>query len=127
MSKVILDASAALALLHRELGYEAIESVSTDAAISAVNLAEVASKLSDIGAEPAAIEELLAGLGLEVVPFDAEIAYRSARLRKTTRKAGLSLGDRACLATAGLLGLIAWTTDQNWRGVSAGVKIHIAR
>ncbi len=45
MSEVALDASALLALLNREPGYEEIAGTIPHAAISAVNLSEVVAKL----------------------------------------------------------------------------------
>lgn len=50
MSEVVLDASALLALLNREPGHEEIARRNTSrAAISAVNLSEVAAKLAESG------------------------------------------------------------------------------
>ncbi len=39
-------------------------------------------------------------LGVEAVPLSVEQAQLSSALRPATRAAGLSLGDRACLALA---------------------------
>ncbi|MBA3425206.1 MAG: PIN domain-containing protein, partial [Rubrobacter sp.] len=47
MSEVVLDASALLALLNREPGHEEVARIVPDAAISAVNLSEVAAKLAE--------------------------------------------------------------------------------
>lgn len=41
------------------------------------------------------------------------------------RKAGLSLGDRACLALVGLLGTPALTTDRLWAEVPLGEPFRI--
>lgn len=97
MSKYLLDASALLVLLNREPSREKVAALLENSAVSTVNLAEMASKLADAGLPPETVRPELQALGLAVVPVDEESAYQAARLRPATRKAGLSLGDRACL------------------------------
>ena len=112
MSEVVLDASAILALLHEEPGHVKVAEMVAEAVVGPVNLAEVVSKLSDNGGSEGPIRQLLAKLGLTVVPFDEEQAYKAGLLRQTTRSQSLSLGDRACLALAHSLGLPAITADR---------------
>jgi PIN domain nuclease of toxin-antitoxin system len=64
---------------------------------------------------------------LEVIPFDTELAYRTGLLRSATRSAGLSLGDRACLALAMQRQLPAVTADREWQSLSLGVTIQVIR
>jgi ribonuclease VapC len=128
MKRGVLDASALLALLNGEPGSEQVTSVIADgAAISAINLAEVVTKLSEIGIPEALIHDALDLLGLEIVDFDVEQAYQVGLLRPLTRHAGLSLGDRACLALAKQLGLPALTTDRVWEGLDIGVAVQMIR
>jgi len=70
---------------------------------------------------------LIRGLNVLIVDFQEAMAYRAAAWRTATRAAGLSLGDRACLATAHVLGLRAVTADRRWSGLSLGVKIDLIR
>lgn len=56
-------------------------------------------------------------LGVEVLAFDGDAAGEAANLRLATRAAGLSLGDRACLALARQLDLPAVTADRLWEGL----------
>ena len=50
------------------------------------------------------------------------------RLRKVCwGSAGLSLGDRACLALAQQLNLPAITADRVWEGVVEDVAVHLIR
>jgi len=127
MSRYVLDASALLTLFNREPGHEAVAGLLDASAISAVNLAEVASKLTDAGLSPSGIRSALQALRLDVIAFDEEAAYGSAVLRTSTRKAGLSLGDRACLSTASALGATAVTADRNWATKRSGVKVQVLR
>jgi PIN domain nuclease of toxin-antitoxin system len=40
---------------------------------------------------------------------------------------GLSLGDRACLALAAELGVVALTTDREWARADVGVEVALIR
>lgn len=100
MSKVVLDASALLALLNDEPGSAEVAKVLPDAAVSAVNFSEVVAKLAEAGVPVRAIWEALEGLALEVVAFDQELAHVTGMLRPATKHLGLSLGDHACLSLA---------------------------
>ena len=62
ISEVVLDASAVLALLNQEAGCEAIALFIGKAAISAVNLSEVISKLAEAGIPEDSINEILQDL-----------------------------------------------------------------
>lgn len=128
MSEHVLDASAVLALLNQEHGSDpVVQAIIDGASISAVNLSEIVAKLSEAGVPVASIHEALDRLGIEVVDFDADLAYRAGLLRPVTRPAGLSLGDRACLALAQQLGLPALTTARAWTSLQIGVTIRLAR
>ena len=131
---VVLDASALLALMREEPGAERVdEAIERGAAISAVNWAEVLSKLSETGRDPetAAARALPASNsgagGLTLVAFDDEQARAAARLRNRTRSLGLSLADRAALALAQLRGLPVLTTDRAWRSLRLSVRIEVIR
>ena len=127
MARVVLDASAILVLLNDEPGAAAVADALEDAVVSAVNLSEVVAKLLESGMPREEAEDALGGLGLDVRAFDERAACSAGALRAGTRKAGLSLGDRACLALARDLGVPAVTSDSAWTKVSAGVEIRLLR
>lgn len=128
MRRGVLDASALLALLNGEPGSEQVANVIVDGAvISTVNFAEVVTKLSEIGMSEALIHDVLNSLGLEIVDLDFKQAYQIGLLRPLTRHAGLSLGDRACLALAQQLALPALTTDHIWQNLAIDVKVQVIR
>lgn len=124
---IVADASAVLALL---LG-EAIQGLNpadlNGASISAVNLTEVLTRLHDLGVPDEAINASIAELNLHVVSFDETQAREAAGFRAATRKAGLSLGDRACLALAQELECAAVTADRAWAAVDVGVEVIVIR
>ncbi len=127
MTNVVLDASAALAALNDEKGASEVWPLLPGAFISAVNAAEVATKLIDTGTAAGTANEFIQRLGLEVVPFEQVDVAATANLRQTTREAGLSLGDRACLALAWRFDMPAITADRQWRNVAVDVEIRLIR
>lgn len=126
MSNVILDASAVLALLQDEPGGDLVLDSLPGALISSVNLSEVVAKLAELGMPKREIR-LALSLGLKVVPFDEALAYSAGSLRPATRSAGLSLGDRACLALAWSRSLPALTTDRAWQDLDVDVEVRVIR
>ena len=126
MSRAVLDASALLALLNRERGAEQVaEALAAGAIIGAVNLSEVVAKLADIGMPEAEIREALEPLALDVVDFDVADAFATGLLRPLARAAGLSLGDRACLALGRRTALPVLTADQAWTHLALAPAIEI--
>ncbi|MEI7610034.1 MAG: type II toxin-antitoxin system VapC family toxin [Rhodospirillaceae bacterium] len=125
MSKAVLDSSAVLAVLLEEAGAERVERVLPGALVSAVNLAEVVSKLCERGMPADEVLLAVAALGVDIVPYEGEQARLTGELRPRTRAAGLSLGDRACLALARLRGLPALTADAAWVGACDGEVVLI--
>jgi ribonuclease VapC len=127
VSEYVLDASALLALVHREPGAERVRAVLGRAAISAINLAEVVGRLSERGAAAGEIRRGLDRLRLTVLPVDEELGYAAGFLRPSTRRLGLSLGDRICLALALRLGATALTADRVWTRLATGARIELLR
>lgn len=104
-----------------------VEGMIASGAVSAVNLAEVVTKLVEHGVTPIAIQSSLSRLGMGVVPFDAEQSMQTGLLREGTRHLGLSLGDRACIALAQQLKLPVLTTDRVWKDLDVGVEVRVVR
>lgn len=129
MTSVVLDASALLALLLEEKGAELVQSLLPDAAMTTVNLAEVVGHLARNGAATEDIHAILDLLPIELVPLDEDLAYRAGLLTPITKAAGLSFGDRSCLALAQRTGLRAITADRQWKAVAsaAGVEVELIR
>ena len=110
----VLDASALIGLLRDEPGAERVEAVLGEAIVSAVNYSEVVAKIVEWGGTAELAASILDPLYLDVVEFDRPQAVEAGRLRALTRRAGLSFGDRACLALAATRGLTVLTADRTW-------------
>jgi PIN domain nuclease of toxin-antitoxin system len=133
VSSFVLDASALLAYLRDEPGALVVENALTQGAyISIVNWTEVLSKVADFGEDPEALSQRLENEGilrnsLEILPLTEEDALLIAQLRPLTKSAGLSLGDRSCLALGKRLGLPVLTADRSWTTFDLGVEVRLIR
>jgi len=127
MSKYALDASAVLALLNQETGHDKVEAILADSVISTVNLCEVMGKLIDAGLSEEDARESINLLNIEVISFDIDMAHLAAALRPTTKKLGLSLGDRSCLALGLARRQTVVTAEREWVKLKVGVKIELIR
>jgi PIN domain nuclease of toxin-antitoxin system len=127
VSRIVLDASAILAVIRQERGMAAVLKAIPDAAVSTVNLTEVLSKLIDGGDsdELAAYKAQL--LSLTVIPFDESQAKTAGYLRRATAAQGLSLGDRACIALGLREGSPVMTADRGWAALDLGVEVVLIR
>lgn len=121
----VLDASAVLAAFFNETGADVVAEHMSGALISAVNLSEVVAKLVDRSIPPDQIVDIMAQIDVEVVPFDGEQAMAGGLLRKKTKGAGLSLGDRSCLALALSRNAVALTGDREWFTLAAEVGVEV--
>lgn len=128
MSKIVLDASALLAVLSGEPGADKLTpELLNNAVSSTVNLAEVQGKLVHCGVPTDDAWQAAMAPIREVVPFTAEQAKLAGALILQTRPLGLSLGDRACLSLGILLRAPVYTADRLWGKLKLGVRIHRIR
>ena len=128
MSKVVLDASAVLAVIHRERGFEKLTpDLLLRAVISTVNLAEVQSKLVLSGWLSEDAWEDARSLVGEIAPFTADHGRVAGDLSAETRALGLSLADRACLSLGLELKAPVYTADRLWKNLKLGMQIHVIR
>ncbi|MGA2355022.1 MAG: type II toxin-antitoxin system VapC family toxin [Terriglobales bacterium] len=128
MSKVVLDASAILALLNAEPGTEMLTSeILSDSTCSTVNLAEVQSKLVSLGGTAEEAWDDALSPVRESTSFTEQHAKIVGNLVAQTRTLGLSLGDRACLALATALDAPVYTADKSWKKLKLDLKIYVIR
>lgn len=125
MTVVVLDASALLAMLRGEPGGKKVEAALAEARMSVVNMAEVASHYHRLGMPAEVVGQMLRPLPIALVPAEAELCWEAGRLRAVTADAGLSLGDRFCLALAKREKLPAWTADRKWKEVADAAEVKV--
>ena len=127
-NKILLDTSAIIALLKKEKGHEKVSDILATSAISTVNFAELVSVLARDGVSSDDIDSMIDNIIPDIIPFTHEISITTGKLLTTTKPFGLSLGDRACLATAIHSNIDVYTTDKAWANLNIpDVKIHLIR
>lgn len=126
-NKIVIDASAILALLKMEEGHEKVAEKLDDAIISSVNFSEVITVIARNGFGTEEVIQSLKNTFLHIVEFNTEQAIIAATIDKTTKKYGLSFGDRACLALAKHNKLPVMTSDKIWKKLDLGVEVQLIR
>lgn len=122
---VVLDASALIAMLKGERGATKVAGAIAGARVSSVNYAEVVAHFVHAGMPEREVDAMLDPLPMTIVPADRTLAQLAGRLRGVTAEAGLSLGDRFCLALARRDGLPAWTSDHDWKKVADAAQVKV--
>jgi len=130
-TKIVLDASSVIALINREKGCEIVEKYLEDSIISTVNFAEVIAVVNRelFKTEADQIEglKLITDTLPQIIDFDVNQAIISGEFDSITKKYGLSLGDRACLALAKYKNIPVLTADKTWSKLNLGIKIKLIR
>jgi ribonuclease VapC len=125
VSEVVLDASALLAMLNGEPGGPKVANAIATARIGVFNYAEVISHFIRLGMPEREVNAMLDPLPIEIVPADKGLAQIAGGLRAVTAEAGLSLGDRFCLALAKRDGMPAWTADKAWKTIADAAQVNV--
>jgi PIN domain nuclease of toxin-antitoxin system len=110
----LLDTSALLAIVFEEKGRDQAQKILHKCAMSAVNLTEAVGKIAQRGASLDEAWEHISALELPILPYDAATAREAVRFCDLAWRRGMSLGDRVCIATALVNGLVAVTADRRW-------------
>ncbi|MGD0095810.1 MAG: type II toxin-antitoxin system VapC family toxin [Terracidiphilus sp.] len=123
----VLDSSSVLAVLFEEPGGESVSDLLNGGLLSAVNLAEILTKLKQGGWDANFALGRVLNMGFEVCPYETGQARLTSELIDQTRPYGLSLGDRACLALAIQRKATVYTTDRAWKKLSLGIEVEVIR
>jgi ribonuclease VapC len=126
-SPAVLDSSAILAVIFNERGGDQVLPLLDGGLLSAVNLAEVHTRLLLRGVGADFAWRRLMEFGCEICFFDDQQARVAAELIARTRPYGLSLGDRACLALAIQRKAAVYTTDDAWKNIGPGIQVNLIR
>ena len=133
VNRIVLDASAVLAMILNEPGGERVDALldalelgsDAEVFISSVNWCEILTRMQreklDMSGER--LSAVLAGV--ELVPFGRAESEAAAAYGYVSRS--LSLGDRACLALAKSQQASAWTTERLWSQCQLDVPVELIR
>jgi len=122
---IVLDASAVLALMLAEPGAQMVAATLPGALLSTVSLADIVAKLCERGLPADLAHQSVLRLEVRMEAFSEEQASLSGALRPVTKDAGLSLGDRACLALAKTRSATVLTADTVWVKVAGAVGVQV--
>lgn len=125
--KQVIDASVVLAYLRDEPGGDVLVRDDGPFCLSSVNLAEIMTKVIDLGLSSDDITRVLKKLPIENFDYVREDAVCTAKFRTASRRLGLSLGDRACLALAARLAVPVLTADTVWAELDLDIEIRLIR
>ncbi|MEO6866986.1 MAG: PIN domain-containing protein [Gaiellales bacterium] len=122
---IVLDASAALAALQGEAGAVAVDALfeTQSCAMSAVNMSEVTARLFAHGATIRQARSIVGSLPIRVLPFDEYTGELTAALLAPTKPYGLSIADRACIATGVQYDAPVFTMDRAWASVDVAAVV----
>jgi PIN domain nuclease of toxin-antitoxin system len=126
----VLDASSVLAYLFNERGADTVTAVmASGSIISTANLSEVMAVLVRDGMAASDATAIIADLPVDVFDLTLDLALSAGAMIALTRPAGLSLGDRVCLALAKRERLPAVTADAVWATIAdaVGVSVQLVR
>jgi len=127
-SKIVFDSSALIALFAKEKGFEVIKQHLKNAIISSVNIAEVYKYCIDVqNLTEDECNDIVNISGVKIIEFDQKQALTTAQIYPKTKKYGLSLGDRACIALAIEKECSVLTCDKIWEKVHIDVEFIMAR
>jgi len=117
------------ALVYGGAGADRVRQKLSESGIGTVNLAEAAGRFARGGLPPESVEVLLERIPCAVIPPDRRTALLAGQWPPIVQRAGLSLGDRFCLALAKETNTVALTTDRRWSAVAGliGVQIELVR
>ena len=126
--RLTLDASAVLAWVLRERGFETIDKILAMAVVPVSAMVEVLYRAVERGhrLSPAQLHADLLAIGLTVEPVTDADSERAAELILSSKAApgpgSLSLGDGLCIAVAERLGLPLTGGDRYWSQVALRVE-----
>ena len=124
---MVFDSSALLTIAFQEDGADVAARYVHDGIMSAVNASEVVGKFVDLGFADDEARRAFLAFGLTIRPFDEHCAMAAGLLRPATRKQGLSLGDRACLALAVRERVRVVTADRAWARLDLSIDVQVIR
>jgi len=122
-----MDSSAVLASIRGEPGADVVNAALAGSFTSAINLAEVVSKLIQDGVPGAEAATIVRRIGVQLVETDEEQALAASLIHAITRSAGISIGDAFCLALGKLRGCPVMTADRAWKTLDLGVEVTLIR
>jgi PIN domain nuclease of toxin-antitoxin system len=116
-----------MAIVLGEPGQDTAARLAPGSILISVNLAEIITKCIEKSVPPEIAERYIGESSIEIAAFDPDHAILAGELFKRAKKGVLSLGDRACIATAISLAATAVTADRVWAELDLPCKVELIR
>ena len=123
----VVDSSVILAVIRKEEGAQRGFELAQGAMMNTVSVAEVITKCIEWTYPEETALQLIHSCGVRTVGLDERLAVLAGRLRRGMPKGVLSLGDRACIATAILHDATAVTADRVWAKLNLPCPVELIR
>jgi len=123
----VIDTSALMAIFLNEPGRDRAAQLCPGGVLSSVNFSETLAKCIERSVPATLARGYIRDGNIEVVSFDTEQALLAADLFAVAQKGVLSLGDRACIATAIRLNATVVTADRIWADLDLPCPIELIR
>jgi ribonuclease VapC len=124
---IVVDASALIALLLGEPGADVVAACMPEAAMSAVNLSEVFTRMARERISPRLLWPKLEAVGLQVIDFDQSQAIVVSDIRDDARSQGMGLADCCCIALALHRAWPVLTADRAWTKFGFEIDVRTIR
>ena len=128
LQKVLLDASAYIAYLNKEPGYEVIQDCMHIACINTVTYSEIIAFYARNGISDKNVLSKICQY-VHILDINQKICFDAGCLITQSTKYGLSLGDRICLSSAIHYNIPVYTADKIWQKLAnlINVKVNLVR
>ena len=122
----VMDASVLLAVFNQEPYDSHIPTLFDNAVITTFNLAEaVNSVLLKKGGDVNLLWSFIGNFVQNHYFLDDDLSYAAVSMTSITKKYGLSLGDKYCLALAKMLKIPVYTADRVWKDLENLLDIQV--
>lgn len=88
-------------------------------------MSELVAVLTRFGVLEDEVNEIITDIVPEVIPLSENIAIGAGKLIATIKNYGLSLGDRACIATGEYCKMEIYTMDKTWLKLQSQITVKI--
>ncbi len=122
-TKNLLDASAYIAYLNKESGFEIIKNIINKSSINTITYTEIISFYAKKIIDEYTLKELCQYI--HIIDVNEDICFNAGNIMKISKEYGLSLGDRLCLAIAIYFKLDVYTSDKIWLKLANKLKLNI--
>jgi PIN domain nuclease of toxin-antitoxin system len=127
MTRRVIDSSVILTILFGEQGKERAAELARGGILSSVSLAEIIAKCLKRSVPKELAVDFVRYTNMTIAGFDEDLALSTDTIWRKAPDGVLSLGDRACIATAIRMEATAVTADRIWADLNLSCPVELIR